>query len=143
MLPDLVFRTPDLRVRCPTDFATRPSQLVRAITCTFNFIHCYAPNFKEVEGTNWFGTVRLSVHLPLLFPSPPPPPPPKKKNFFFRFEFIVKKFTYSKKLIFFRFGSLVKKKNSLTLAPPPPTPPPKKKIFFFRFGFLIKKTYLL
>ena len=27
-------------------------------------MHCYAPNFEEVEGANWFGPVRLSVHLP-------------------------------------------------------------------------------
>ena len=33
-------------------------------------MHRYAPNFEEVEGANWFGHVRLSIHLP----SPPPPP---------------------------------------------------------------------
>ena len=29
-------------------------------------MHCYSPNFKEVEGANWFGPVCLSVHLPPL-----------------------------------------------------------------------------
>ena len=46
-------------------------------------MHCYAPNFEEVEGANWFGPVRPFI---------PPPPPP---NFFFRFAFFVKTFTYS------------------------------------------------
>ena len=27
-------------------------------------MHCYAPNFEEVEGANWCGPVRLCVHLP-------------------------------------------------------------------------------
>ena len=35
----------------------------------------------EVEGANWLGPVRLSVHLPF---------PPPHKNFFFRFGFFVK-----------------------------------------------------
>ena len=64
-------------------------------------MHCYAPNFKEVEGANWFGPVRLSIPLfppTPLPPSPPPPPTPQK--------------------------------NSLTLAPHPlnPHPPVVKKI---------------
>ena len=73
-------------------------ELVRDITCTF--MHCYAPNFEEVEGPNWFGPVRLSVHL---LPFPHTPPPPKKK-----------KFTYS---------------SPAPPAPPPPPPPKKKRIW--------------
>ena len=66
-------------------------ELVRDITCTL--MHCYAPNFEEVEGANWFGPVRLFSHLPAPPPTPPntfpaPPPPPKKKK---RVEFFVKK----------------------------------------------------
>ena len=56
-------------------------ELVRDITCTP--MHCYAPNFEEVEGENWFGPVRLSIHLPLPRPPstrPTPPPPQKKKK---------------------------------------------------------------
>ena len=44
-------------------------------------MHCYAHNFEEVEGANWFGPVRLSIHLPL------PPPTPKKKGSFFFLDF--------------------------------------------------------
>ena len=29
-------------------------------------MHCYAPNFEEVEGANWFGPVHLSINLPVL-----------------------------------------------------------------------------
>ena len=42
-------------------------------------MHCYAPNFKEVEGANWFGPVHLSIHLPLPPPPLTPPPHPPKK----------------------------------------------------------------
>ena len=81
-------------------------------------MHCYAPNFEEVEGANLFGPVRLSIHLPL--PSPPSSLPPKKN--------------------YFKFGFFVKKK-SLTLAPPPPPPPYSQKNFFFfyfKFGLIVK-----
>ena len=70
-------------------------------------MHCYAPNFEEVEGANWFGPVRLSINLP-------PPPTQKKKK--------------KKKK---RFGFLVKK-IQLLHPPPPPT-----QNFYFRFGFLV------
>ena len=49
-------------------------ELVGDITCAL--MHCCAPNFEEVEGANWFGPVRLSIHLHL----PQPFPPPKKKK---------------------------------------------------------------
>ena len=32
-------------------------------------MHWYVPNFEEVEGENWIGPVRLSIHQPL---TPPP-----------------------------------------------------------------------
>ena len=55
-------------------------------------MHCYAPNFEEVEGANWFEPVRLlfhqpptAPHIPSRRPVPPPPPPPP--NYFFRFGF--------------------------------------------------------
>ena len=77
-------------------------ELVRDITCTL--MHCYAPNFKEFEGANWFGPVRLSIHLPPYAPHPNPPPKihllelpphplpqPKIIFFYFKFGFIVKK----------------------------------------------------
>ena len=122
-------------------------------------MHCYVPNFEEVEGVNWFGPVRLSVHLP----------PPQKKMFFlnFRFGFLVKNnlglfvcpsiypFPHSppppqkkktksltlapaphpltKKMFFFfflDFDSVLNVKNPLTLVPPP-LPEKKKQIFFF------------
>ena len=38
-------------------------------------MHCYAPNFEEVEGANWFGPVRLSINL-----TPTPPRKKKKKK---------------------------------------------------------------
>ena len=58
-------------------------------------MHCYAPNFKEIEEANWFGPVQLPIHLPP-HPAPPPPapptpPPPPKFFFFFTFGFFVKK----------------------------------------------------
>ena len=31
-------------------------------------MHCYVPNFEEVEEANWFGPVSLSVHLPSPLP---------------------------------------------------------------------------
>ena len=41
------------------------------------FMHCYAPNFEELEEANWFGPVSLSVH---------PSIPPKKFLFFLDLE---------------------------------------------------------
>ena len=48
-------------------------ELVRDITCTF--MHCYTPNFEEIEKANLFGPVRLPVHI-----HPPHPPPLQKKK---------------------------------------------------------------
>ena len=67
-------------------------------------MHCYAPpQLQRSWRENWFGTVPLSIYLPLPSPAPshpltPPPPPsstpPHKKKcflFFFRSGFFVKK----------------------------------------------------
>ena len=84
------------------------NEFVRAITCTF--MHCYAPIFEDVEVANWFGPVRLHVHLP---PLPPPPPLPLQKYVFF-----------------LDFDSLLKKSSltTYTSRPSPPTArPPKPK----------------
>ena len=77
-------------------------------------MHCYVPNFEELKGANWFGPVRLSVHLP---PNHPPPSPSEKKR---------------KKYFCFRFGYFVKK--SLTLAP---SPLPRKEKVFCVFNFFL------
>ena len=92
-------------------------ELVRNITCTI--MHCYAPNFEEVEGANWFGRVRLSIQQPLLLNplTPPPPPPPHEPN---------------QKYMFFIW--ILCEINSLT-----PVPPPPKK---FQFIFLVKNKSL-
>ena len=69
-------------------FVKRNRSLV-GLKVKVTLMHCYAPNFEEVEGANWFGTVSLSIHLPRPTPSnpppPPPPPPPKKKNIYIYF----------------------------------------------------------
>ena len=44
-------------------------ELFRDITSTL--MHCYAPNFEEVEGANWFGPVCL-FFLIFFFRKPPP-----------------------------------------------------------------------
>ena len=65
------------------------------------FMHCYAPNFEELEEANWFGPISLSVYF-----SPTSPPP--------------------KKVFFFRFGVFV---NHFPLPLPSPPALPPKKIF--------------
>ena len=108
-------------------------------------MHCYALNFEEVEGANWFGPVRLSV----LLPSPTPP----QKMFLSRFCLFVKKNTNSSPLprTSLPFPTPTSKKDRfeiwirskkityscpLSSHPNPPKQPPTPRNIFFSFRFL-------
>ena len=111
-------------------------------------MHCYAPNFEELEGANWFGPVFCSSNYPhptlvrditcitctLMHCHAPNFEEVEGANWFGPVCLSIHLPPHPPKkcfFLFFRFGFFVKKNTySSPSAPSPPTPPPplSKKI---------------